>query len=341
MGLPLMSSSQLNNILVTGGGGFLGSHVVRRYVEHGIKVRVVGRMFQGLPENLLPLSDRLEFFKLDLSDPKDILSAFSGQDLVIHMAAMVHATTPQERVLQETVNVEGTQRTIEACRRARVPRLVYISTVGAIGISAVSEIPADETFRFNLEHLGLSYNSTKHQAEELVLNANGPDLQTVVVNPGVIFGPTIKGYQGAAIIEQVLRNRVVLCTAGGLSVVHVDDVADGIQRIADRGFCGQRYILTSENLSFYEIADTICRTAGINKRVIYIPNFVRDLAGFLINTMKRVRGGKPLLHLNGRYAHQFYSSKKARTEFGFNPRPFVRIVEDYLDHRTRSGLPVA
>jgi dihydroflavonol-4-reductase len=297
-------------------------------------------MSQGLPENLRPLSASIEFFKLDLADPKDILAAFSGQDLVIHMAAMIRARTPQERMLQKTVNVEGTLRTIEACRGARVPRLVHVSTVAAIGISADLERPADEAFRFNLDRLGLSYNSTKQRAEQLVLDANGPDLQTTVANPGVVFGGSINGYRGAVIIEHVLRNRVAICTAGGLSVVHVDDVADGIQQIAEKGRSGQRYILTSENLSFSEIAETICRRAGIHRRLIRVPNFVRDFAGFLINPIERVLGGDPSLHLDRRYAHQFYTSKKARIELGFDPRSFARIVEDYLNYARRSGVPI-
>jgi dihydroflavonol-4-reductase len=274
---------------------------------------------------------------LDLSEPNDIFSAFEGQELVIHLAAMIHAATPQERELQERVNVEGTREIIKACRRARVARLVYVSSVAAIGISAKAEAPADESFQFNLDHLRLSYNVTKHRAEQLVLAANGPQLETVVANPGVIFGRAQKGYQGAAIIERVLRRSLVICTHGGLSVVHVDDVVQGIQEIAEKGRSGQRYILSGQNLSFKQIADIVCQTAGAHRRVILLPNCIRDLAGIVLNAIARTRGRIPYTYLDRRYAYAFYSNEKAKTELGFNPRPFASIIQEYLDHAWRGG----
>jgi dihydroflavonol-4-reductase len=264
-----------------------------------------------------------------------ILDAFADQDVVIHAAAMIRATTPRDRVLQRRVNVDATRNVIEACQRSRVARLLHISTTAAIGISRDPSRPADESFRFNVDHLGLSYNSTKHQAEQLVLDADGPDLQTVVANPGVVFGSRPRGYQGSEVIERVLRSRLVACTSGGLCAVHVDDVVEGIRRVAEKGRAGQRYILSGQNLTFHEIADTVCRTAGLRKRIVAIPNGARDLTGLLVNSIARARGQSPSLYLRRLYAYQFFSSEKACTEVGYQPRRFACIVGDYLDYARR------
>ena len=158
----------MKSVLVTGGAGFLGSRIVRNYLARGINVRVVDSLKQGSLENLRACPPGLELLELDLCDFDRIVDAFADQDLVIHAAAMIRAESVHEQELQKKVNVDATRNVIEACRRNRVRKLLYISTIAAIGISPDPAVPADESFRFNLEHLGISYNSTKHQAEQLV-----------------------------------------------------------------------------------------------------------------------------------------------------------------------------
>ena len=327
----------MKSVLVTGGAGFLGSRVVRNYLAQGVKVRVVGSLKKGSLENLGACARGLEFFELDLCDFDRIVDAFADQDLVIHAAAMIHARNVHERMLQKRVNVDATRNVIEACRRNRVRKLLHISTTSAIGISPDPGIPADESFRFNLDRLGISYNSTKHQAEQLVLHANGPDLAAIVVNPGFVFGSRRNGYNGAEVIQRVLSSPVVICTNGGLSVVHIDDVVEGINRVSEQGRAGERYILSGENLTFRELAYTVCQIAGLKKNIISVPDAVSTFAGLLLNVIARARGVSPHLYLNRRYAYQFFSSEKARTELGYRPRPFAGIVEDYLDYAVRGG----
>jgi len=323
----------MKSVLVTGGAGFLGSRIVRTYLARGIKVRVVDSLKQGSLENLRACPPGLELLELDLCDLDRIVDAFADQDLVIHAAAMIRAESVHEQELQKKVNVDATRNVIEACRRNRVRKLLYISTIAAIGISPDPAVPADESFRFNLEHLGISYNSTKHQAEQLVLDANGPDLATVVVNPGFVFGRRRNGYNGAEVIQRVLGSRLVICTNGGLSVVHIDDVIEGISRVGDKGRAGERYILSGENLTFPELAHVVCQISGLRKKIITVPDVITNFAGLLLNASARARGVSPrFLILDRRYAYQFFSSEKARTELGYRPRPFAEIVKDYLDY---------
>jgi dihydroflavonol-4-reductase len=312
----------VKNVLVTGGAGFLGTRIVQNYLSRGVTVRAVGRTRRT------PQTAGFEFVGLDLCDFRRVVDVVSGQDLVIHAAAILSARSPEERALQERVNVGATENIIEACRRNGIRRLVHVSTTAAIGISSNPRAPADERFHFNLDDLGLSYHSSKHQAERLVLQANSGTLETVVVNPGFMFGSHQGGYRGGEVITRVLRRPVVICTDGGLSVVHLDDVVDGIRRAADHGRAGQRYILSGENVTYSAIARTICRLSGIKKMVISVPNVLRDLAGILVS---RIAGADAHLYLCRRYAYQFYSSQKARAELSYQPRPLEAIVADYLN----------
>jgi dihydroflavonol-4-reductase len=326
-----VSGQLFKNVLVTGGAGFVGSRIVRSYLESGVNVRILDNLARGSLQSLDLSQSGLEFLQGDLCDPGGHSSAFAGQDLVIHAAAMLTANSPAERNLQKRINVDATANIIEACERNRVSTLVYISTVAVIGISSDPNRPADETFSFTLGHVGSGYKDTKHQAEQMVLKANGSNLKTMVVNLGIVFGRRQQGYQQASVIERVLGSRVVICSNGGLSLVHVDDVVEGIRRVAANGRAGERYILSGDNLTFQEIADTVCRVAGVSKRIICIPDPIRNFAGRILNPVDRARGNDMRLHLDHRYAYQFFSSEKAQTEVGYRPRSFSRIVTDYFD----------
>lgn len=307
-------------VLVTGGTGFLGQRVVSRYLAAGCAVRVVGR------ERGSALPPEVDFQPMDLENPKEgDLAAFAGQDLVIHAAARLHAATPAEQSLQEQVNLEGTKHVVHAARLNKVPRFVYVSSTAAIGISDDKQRPADESFEFNLSNLRLIYNESKHRAEKHVLAANDKEFSCTVVNPGFTFGPDSKGYRGFEVLERVLRRRLVVCTHGGLSVVHVDDVADGIVSASARGHAGQRYILSGENVSFHQIASVVARVADQRKIIVTIPNSLLSIIQLYMRSRRRSD-----IRFDRRYAYRFYSSEMARRELGFAPRPFTDIVKEAL-----------
>jgi dihydroflavonol-4-reductase len=326
---------------VTGAAGFLGFRLVQSYLDRGHSVRAFVRTWADAWRGREGMPDGLDVVEMDLCDIGRNPGVFTEQDLVIHAAAMLHATTPAERALQERVNVDVTRTIAEMCRHNGVRRLVHVSTTAAIGVSEDPALPATEDFRFNLDRVALHYHHTKHRAEQSVLEADGPDLEAVIVNPGFIFGPHPGGYRGAEVIERVLGKRVVLCTHGGLSIVHIDDVVDGVRRVAERARHGRRYILAGENLSFREMAHTVARVSGRRRVVLTVPNLGRDLAGLFLNSgFARRRGSGPRLHLDRRYAYQYYSSERARVELGYRPRSFASIVDDVLSRlRDRASPP--
>lgn len=322
----------MTDVLVTGGTGFLGSRLVDAYLGGGGHVRCAGHTAEdslGVPPSP---QEGLDYVEVDVCDRGDLVRAVAGMDVVVHTVAMTDASSPEERSRQEEVNVRGTRNVLEACySQDSVSKLLYVSSTAAIGIPSNPEKPANEAFNFNLGGLGLSYHRTKRRAEKLVLDANGDDLSTLVVNPGFMFGPHRGEYRGSKVIDRVLDRRIVLCTGGGMSIVHVDDVVDGTLNAVQRGRYGQRYILSGENLTFREIAEVVCRVSDEQRVVLSVPNPVRDLLGYIKDSIPGLSGNTFHPHLHGRYAYPFYVSEKAKRELDYEPRGFPDIVAEYLD----------
>lgn len=324
----------MTSILVTGGTGFLGSHLVRRLDADGFRVRCAGHSRTApLGNAVSPPSGldghRTEHVEIDVCSLGDVVEAAAGQAVVIHCAAVSDPAAGGEELLRR-VNVAGTRNVVEACRRTTVETLVHVSSTAAIGIPSRKLAPADESFEYNLDDPGFVYPSTKHAAERLVLDSDTGDLDRVVVNPGFMFGPHGRTYRGADVIDRVLDHTVVPCTSGGLSIVHVEDVVDGICRVLARGASGERYILSGENRSFREIAEIVCRAADVERFILPVPDPIRDAAGFVLDDLRGGKRGSFHPHLHGRSAHPYYSSEKARRELEYRPRSFEAIVAEYL-----------
>jgi 2-alkyl-3-oxoalkanoate reductase len=167
--------------LVTGGGGFLGQNLVRALLARGDGVRVLGRSAYPELEKL-----GVECVRGDVREVGAVDAAVRGVDSVFHIAARVGYWGPREEYV--TTNVGGTRNVIEACRKHRVPRLVYTSTPSVV-IGPGSRLEGvDETTPYPEKHLN-DYGSTKAEAEASVLAANGGALATVALRPHFIYGP--------------------------------------------------------------------------------------------------------------------------------------------------------
>lgn len=323
------------NVLVTGGTGFLGSRLVDVFLAEGAYVRCAGHARGGSSRAEPQSKDGLDYVEVDVRERGHLVDATADMDLVIHTAAVTDASSPDERVRQEEINVGGTRNVLAACRAHDVSRLIHVSSTAAIGISPDPAAPADEKFAFNLEGLDLGYHVSKRRAEEMVLDPHASTPSVLVVNPGFMFGAHRGEYRGSETITRVLDRRVVPCTRGGMSVVHVDDVVQGILAAVEKGRPGERYILSGDNVSFREIARTVCQVSDTHRSLVPVPDLVRDVAGFIRDSLPGVAEDGFHPHLHGHYAYQFYSSDKAKKDLGFDPRSFAEIVKDYLEHSGR------
>lgn len=326
-------------VLVTGATGFLGSRICRRLARDGHAVTA----FLRPDSNPAPLAGLGVAQAIgDVTDLESVDRAVAGHDAVIHAAANIRygALSKRLRDEQTLVNVGGAFNAASASRKRGVPRFIHVSSMAAIGIPSGAGHPADETFPFNLRESGLSYHVSKWEAEAAVLGEFRAGLSAVIVNPGAIYGPFGRRYRGSELMEKVRRQRVVPYYRGGINVVHVDDVVDGIMRAIARGRPGTRYILGGENLTVRRIAETAAEILGVRRTFIPIPSAVTLVASALLESVSRLTGGRPRVtreihYFSGRY--QYYDSSKAKNELGFEARPFRAIAEECLAFRAQPG----
>lgn len=314
--------------LVTGGTGFLGSHICRRLIEDGWDVAILCRE-SSTAETLKDL--RVTKIAGDVTVPSDVERAVEGRDAIFHAAAHLSYWGKQKEI-QQAINVAGTRNIAEACLRSGVGRLVHVSSVAAIGVPD-DRHPADEYFRFNLSNLPLGYHNSKKHAEDAVLNAVGDGLNAVIVNPASIWGPHGSIYRGSEIVRKVRRSRFVPYFTGGICVVHVDDVVDGIVRAFNKGEIGERYILGSENATLREIARRAAEKQRVNIRLIPVPPAVTFASALAFEALALVTKSRPRVTFTthrcaGRF--HFYDSSKAKQELGYSPRGLDKILDECI-----------
>ena len=308
--------------LVTGAAGFIGSHVARLLLAEGSEVRALVRPGEPLA-NLAGLD--VEIVEGDLLDALAVDRAMKGVDALFHLAAVYATWMPDWRVIWE-VNLQGSRNVLWSATRAGVGRVVYTSSIAAIGVLPGRAV-SDESTPFNQYALGSPYVLSKYlsQQEALGFAKNGLDL--VVVNPAFPFGardigPTPTG----RIILDLLWGRTPFLIAGGVNIVDVEDVARGHVAAAKKGRTGELYILGNRNVTLSELADLVFDAAGLpRRRLPRVPKaLLKGLSVGLTAAADHVTHRQPLSTApEVEYASKYLyvDNAKARTEFNLSFTP--------------------
>jgi dihydroflavonol-4-reductase len=264
----------MGKFLVTGATGFVGSWLTRRLLKDGHEVSVLCRHENGLDPDL---RERCKVHRGDITDAASLLPAFRGQDRVYHLAGYV-GYKEELRPLMEQVNVQGTENVLQACLREKVPELVYMSSVVAIGASHQPEV-LNEDSPYTITDLNLGYFETKKKAEELVVKANASGaLKTFLLNPSTIYGPGDfkKGSRKAQL--KVALGKFPVYTNAGVSVVSIEDVVEAALRVTERGRPGERYVISGDNLTIKQLFEKIAKEMGVSPpRILLLTPIVRAL----------------------------------------------------------------
>lgn len=320
--------------LVTGGSGHLGSRLVRKLLERGAQVRVSYRPGdRSLAIDDLP---QVEHRPADLLDPEAIKHAVEGVDVVFHTAAMV-VFKPKFYDLQMRTNVEGTQNFLDAAREAGVRRFVHTSSVSSLGFPQKGCV-GDEDTPYNWAPFKLGYNDSKRASEALVIEA-AKDLDTVVLQPGTMFGPGDFNFNASTYMQVIERGPLVFAPPGGTCVVHVDDAAEGHLLAFEKGKRGERYVLGGEPLRLHELFTLVEAELKSGHKIRRMPRWVLLGAGRLGSFARALKIPVPLTHglALAVAEHLAYSSAKAQRELGWTYRPAKETLSEavrwYLEHK--------
>jgi dihydroflavonol-4-reductase len=305
-------------VLVTGGTGFLGRHLVRSLVEKGWDVSVLYRSEQKrphIPPDVRPIRG-------DVRDEDSIRGCAIGMEAIFHLAGEVSWGRRWRRRTQEG-HVWGTRHLVVEAKRADVSRFILTSSAAAIGFSD-DGTPLDESAPFNGDRLGIGYAIAKRMAEKVVLREADTGFPGCSVNPSVILGPG-----SPAFLRQVAQGRLHLVPAGGINVVDVRDVVTGHIMACQRGEPGRRTILAGTNLPLVEICQRILRIGEQGEKIRSLPRPAARLVSVVAEAASWVTGRDAALAwdmatLTGRYA--YYDASYANRAWGWSPRPLEETL---------------
>ena len=322
--------------LVTGGTGFLGAHLVRALLREGVSVRCLVRPGSDR-RNLTGL--RVEVLEGDITDPAATARAVQGCDTVFHAAAAYQLWVPDPAAMYRA-NVGGTRTVLAAAGEAGVKRIVYTSTVGALGNPGDGR-PGTETTPVTLADMVGHYKRSKFLAEQEALRLHRAGLPVVIVNPSAPVGAfDVKPTPTGQMLVDFLRGQMRGVLRTGLNLVAASDVAAGHLLAVERGKAGERYILGHANLMLQEIFALLTRLTGIPAPRLRVPYAVAYAAAVAAEGLSRLTGKPPRIPLTGvRMARKimFFDAGKAVRELGLPQTPVEEALREAVGYFTAHG----
>jgi dihydroflavonol-4-reductase len=331
----------MSHVLVTGGTGFVGARLVRELLDHGHTVKVLARPSSSR-RGLVGLDPaRVSIVEGDVTVGHTVYRALAGCDRLFHVAAEFKLWDRRPQSILDA-SIVGTKETLEAAKRRGIEKIVVTSSTAAVGATKDATV-MDETFTFNREG-SAPYIEGKWRAEQIALDMAKAGMPIVVVNPSTIIGPgDYKPTPSGDLILTYLKWNLPIgmpWSAGGFSIVDVDDVAKGHVLAMDKGRIGERYILAGHNVTTEQLFVTLSEITGLVGPGIKAPPALVALAGAASELVARFNGKTP--QLTYRFARDYIgsyvwvSSAKAERELGFSARPLkrtlLRAVRFFLDN---------
>ncbi len=322
----------MKKVLLTGGSGFIGLHLVALLLEQGFRVHALYRKSEKL-ESID--NENLFLFKGSLESKEDITKAALGCDAIIHLAGVAKQWAKDSELFNR-VNIGGSTNLFDVALDLGIERIVNTSTAGTIPPS--KEIPSDEDTPREMDYF-FEYESSKAKVEQIALDYCKKGLEIITVNPCRVYGPGEIGESNSTVLmmDKYLRGKWKFIPGSGEqygSFVFVEDVAQGMILALEKGEPGERYILGGENANYNQFFAIIDKVAGVHYKIYHIPlgliAFIANVFGYLANTF----GLKPLI-MPGVARKLFYnwkaSSKKAERKLGYRFRSLEEGIKETYD----------
>ncbi len=317
---------------MTGGTGFIGGEVVRQLRRRDddvvclVRNPAKGKAVAGLG---------CELVAGDLGDSKAIREGMDGCDAVIHAAAIYEVGIPAtQRPAMREANVGGTERVLRAALEAGIPKVVYVSTVGAFGNTDGKVV--DESYKHPGGEFTSYYEETKweaHQIAERMIREEG--LPCVIVQPGGVYGPGDTS-SVAELLNQFLSGKMPLLPFPelGICLSHVEDVAGGIILALDKGKAGEAYVLSGPVTTVREAIGTVAAITGRKAPKHAIPTPVMKALTPIGPLVGKMMGQPPNLRelISSADGVTFWAShEKASRELGYAPRGLEQGLRETLE----------
>lgn len=313
-------------ILVTGATGLVGNDLVWRLVERGDEVRALVRDPERARKSLPP---GVEFVAGDMTNRESLRAAVKGVERVFHTAGIPELSVG-DPLIHDRVNRQGTADLLEAALEAGVSRFIHTSSMSTFSAPRSGRMTED-----NLQHpKHTAYERSKQAAEREVDAARARGLDTVILNPGGIYGPSPFPNLMNGLFLRIARGQSSkYTTSGGVSVLYVRGCTDAHLAAADRGRSGARYLLADAHHSMLEITREAIRIAGQHVDVKVLPDWVMSGVARIGEFLdRRLRLGAPVTRDSLSFTRWDVrvDSTRAQRELGFRPTPLSEGVAETL-----------
>lgn len=260
-------------ILVTGGTGLVGSHLLFKLISEGENVRAIYRrehkleqvkhVFAYFSDNPDAIYNAIDWIEADITDIPAMTAAFNGINFVYHCAALVSFEPDKYNILKK-INIEGTANVVNLCLAHHVKKLCYVSSVAALGAPKPSEQFIDESTQWNKELDNSVYAITKYGAEIEVWRGVQEGLTAVIVNPGIIIGAGFWNAGGSGSLFKQVYKGMSHYTTGTSGFVDIWDVVNAMTLLMKSDLKNEKFVLVSENLSFKDFFTQVAHQLKVN-----------------------------------------------------------------------------
>lgn len=313
-------------ILVTGGTGLVGAHLLLHLIENGENVRAIYRNQKRIEKTKsvfdfykkTDLFEKIDWLETDILDVPSLENAFIGITQVYHSAALISFDPKDEEKLRKT-NIEGTANMVNFSIAKGIEKFCFVSSIAALGDIAPHETYITEETDWNPEKPHSDYAISKYGAEMEVWRGLQEGLNVIIVNPGVILGPpqmmTIFD-EGSSEIYRKVSNGLSFYTLGSTGFVSIDDVVKITSELMKSHIKNERFTIIADNIVFRDLLNTVADIFKVKRPHIHAkPLFMNLLwiADFLLFFKKR---SITKATAKASYSNNLYSNEKIKTALG-------------------------
>ena len=324
-------------VLVTGGTGLVGSHLLLHLIENGEKVRAIYRKLETIQKtkNLFSyykkenLFEKIDWLQADILDVPSLEIAFENVEYVYHCAAFISFDPKDEAIIRKT-NIEGTANVVNFCLAKNVQKLCFISSIAALGDLKENEKIITEETEWNPEKPHSDYAISKYGAEMEIWRGQQEGLNSVIINPGIILGPRI-WEQGSGMLFKKIGNGFSYYSKGTTGIIAVTDVVKIAVQLMKSELENERFIIVAQNIIFRDLFNSIADVLKAKRPSVYIsPVFIQFLwrIDWFVSAVFRKKRKLDRATAIASYSKNLFSNEKINTVL----KPKFLDIHQYINN---------
>lgn len=334
MNLKIKMENSSDKILVTGGTGLVGAHLLINLVQQNKSVKAIYRNEKSLQKAkqifaYYKLSanffNQIEWIQADILDVKDLEEAVEDCSVVYHCAAMI-SFHPKDAKLMYEINVKGTKNLVDVCLQSpHLQSFVYVSSTAAVGRNSYDITNEEQVWDKNDAS---NYSISKKQAELEVWRGAEEGLNVVIVNPCIIIGPG-NWEEGSAKLFQKVYKGLKYFTPGANAFVDVKDVVDCMIELENKKIYNERFLLIGDNMSFKDFFTLVAQNLNVTAPKKAPKKWQAILFTYIESLRTFLTGSYPIITaetVKSSFQKTSYSNAKIIHKIGFKFTPIQNSI---------------